>query len=145
MGANNGSLVQQVIICHIRAFAEYVQSALQHILFSPGRNWCSLSDLSKLNRILPNTVTFWEHIGITLAAMEDAFGKHWRVKLELMFPMLRTRHYFGNFSFVSPRDITDFDESQTPCRESIVLRKELSLQNHGWMKLQWMSFVQPKQ
>jgi hypothetical protein len=107
--------MQQVIICHIRAFAEYVQSALQHILFSPGRNWWSLSDLFKLSRILLNTVTFWEQLGITLATMENAFGKYWRVKLEVMFPMLRMRQYFGNFLFSSPRDITDFDESQSPC------------------------------
>jgi hypothetical protein len=42
---------------------EYVQSDLQHKLFSPGRNWWSLSDAAQLSKILPNMVTYWEQIG----------------------------------------------------------------------------------
>jgi hypothetical protein len=38
--------------------------------------------------------------------------------------------------FLSPRDISDFDESQTPGQDNIVNKADLNIQNHGWMKRQ---------
>ncbi len=49
---------------------------------------------------------------------------------------MQTHHFFGPFLFVSPRDIINFDSSQTPTHENIVMKSLFSKFNQSWVKLQ---------
>jgi hypothetical protein len=131
-------LSKQEIIQRIDAFVSYVQDCDQHKIFSPGLKWWSVSESSQLSTIIPNYVGFLEQIGVMVSEMEKAFGKFWKANIENNFPGLRTRRFLGNYLFVSPRDIIEFDSSQTPTRDNIVRKSSYSLGNYNrsWTKLQ---------
>ena len=129
------ALSKEDISRRVEIFARYVQSDTQHRIFSPGQSWWSLAESKGLENIIPDTVTLIEQIGITLTEMETSFGRYWKRNIEQIFPCLRSRQYFSKFLFVSPRDIVDFDESQTPSRLNIICKSTISI-NRGWRKLQ---------
>jgi hypothetical protein len=129
------ALSKEDISRRVENFARYVQSDTQHRIFSPGQSWWSLAESKGLENIIPDTVTLIEQIGITLTEMETSFGRYWKRNIEQIFPCLRSRQYFSKFLFVSPRDIVDFDESQTPSRLNIICKSTISI-NRGWRKLQ---------